>query len=963
MELEEEFVNLGLDEADRIDLELTQSIRSAATRPTFDLLTRPGTGLGNALSLRPSHSASTSTPQNPSLNSQRRPARRGRRSRKKKPEQHRTLEERLEEQRARKRKKRQRYIQKRKQERQGMMEYRSEQSIPFPRYPSRIPQPSPPERLFQRRVLRVRHEKPEWLPQGIDRCYDLEGNQIHQFNFAPDSPTRQEEPEEDYEAFATPSWKQRVTSKPKGNFSVPRPTVPAERTPGQVRVVEKEEDWYFDTFEDSLLRFFTIRDRWALLEREFHLHDITGPYKAQKMPDDTVDQVSANVSCDDTYKGTCDTHYHEFCYQPSEDLKAIKDFIETTRKYRIMSFNTEGKNRMVQVKGGKTRPRVLVTFGSLNGQVLFFTDFELVPRVLQKLLSDVSITKIGSGLVEEHKELGRLGIQLINWVDTGVLRLALYPDMWHHKWSDKVPLIGQAPFGIDAQIKDLQDNYWLLDYKRTKYCFYWDMDPRENAAARRRPDRQENERYQATGKPPRAMLPHLRENVRIPIAFAILVAYRFAIERGYDIKKTPFFPILHEAMDICRGRDPNVIQKSLDPPKPTEDFWVANPVEQTRKIRGTLPADCLELTRHRKAQADFVEIYELPDPVKESIIVFERFFGSNGIGLPTHVEMDENKLNTVRNGRCFSCGYRGHKVKDCFLEKNPTCEYPHDGANFPLHSTLCCPNLHAYCEECELNGHHPNAHLLLEHRKTARELRERYFKFMHQGAFTSMPYLIFHPEGKKWLTTAHWRFSYDAKRFNEATITRFALGIDTHIPQNDIAAAQFQSNHAKWLSDREELWTRVAYNVTLKTSDWDPIPKDLVEARLKAKAETKRAERQAKVAAQAAVHQERMARLALRHQQIAAKEAARLAHQDRLKQEKEEDLRRELDRRRQREREERHLRERNLYSRHKPQHRHEHRDQRISPRHSRVARRTPSPSRRDRTHRHHQTRHRHHSRY
>ena len=62
------------------------------------------------------------------------------------------------------------------------------------------------------------------------------------------------------------------------------------------------------------------------------------------------------------------------------------------------------------------------------------------------------------------------------------------------------------------------------------------------------------------------MIPHLVENVRVPAAHATLVVFVFANSRGYDLKAEPFYPVLHEAFDVCQGRDPFIQQKSLDPP-------------------------------------------------------------------------------------------------------------------------------------------------------------------------------------------------------------------------------------------------------------------------------------------------------------------------------------------------------------------------------------------------------------
>ena len=110
------------------------------------------------------------------------------------------------------------------------------------------------------------------------------------------------------------------------------------------------------------------------------------------------------------------------------------------------------------------------------------------------------------------------------------------------------------------------------------------------------------------------------------------------------------------------------------------------------------------------------------------------------------------------------------------------CLYPHDGATFDLHTTLCCPNLHHYCRTCQLVGHQEGVHnkpLLL---KTARELRQRYFQFASQGLFTAIPFLVNHRQGRQLISAPHWKASYDGNRYNASVVTRYQLGVTRHVP-------------------------------------------------------------------------------------------------------------------------------------------------------------------------------------
>jgi hypothetical protein len=142
--------------------------------------------------------------------------------------------------------------------------------------------------------------------------------------------------------------------------------------------------------------------------------------------------------------------------------------------------------------------------------------------------------------------------------------------------------------------------------------------------------------------------------------------------------------------------------------------------------------------------------------------------------------------------------------------------------------------------------------------KTGRELRERYFSFMAVGAYTSLPYLAFHPEGYKHLTGAHWRRSYDGKSYRQATITRFVLGVGPALHEKLSGQASHRQRGKLCEPERERQLQAIRENIERAGSGGTvPLPRDLLMGLQKQKREQEllrekekyEQEREAKVAA------------------------------------------------------------------------------------------------------------------
>ena len=587
---------------------------------------------------------------------------------------------------------------------------------------------------------------------------------------------------------------------------------------------EKRKTHYEFVAADTAMKFFSIRDKWTLLERELLLADIYRETPVQDMPAMPV-QFFIDYIQTHCYRGECHQLYHAYFDKPVETLTPeILSFIKVVKDTRTLSLNTEGTG-FTRKEKNEFVPRVMITIGAADGRVLFFNRHDIMPQELLDFITDPTYTKIGSGLEKEMLELKRVGISARNWVEIGCLRMALYPPTWE-AYREQIKQAREngnnqkidVPYGISAMIDDLLKAGYFKDYKRTKYRY----DKFERIKG------QINREYVHYGKPPAEMLPHLRENARIPFAELILIVATFAKDRGYDLKKEPFWPIVHEAFDLCRLRDPKTFQENikLDPER---NYWISYLSTGEDLAQASLPSACYEMVDYFRARVDYREPYVQSDLLEASSRVFERFFGPNGIPFPDYQHVATCNASTLISRRCASCGREGHDVFSCPQDKNPVCEYPHDTFVYGPHSTLCCPHLHNYCTRCQMIGHKENVHWSKESSilMTCRELRKRYFEFMERGLLTSIPLLIHHPEGRKKISSNYWRLSIDCRRFNQALIARYALKVTKYVPMNAVSAMQQQQGSLLWKKQREHLLEAVRYNVNLQECAHVKIPRDL----------------------------------------------------------------------------------------------------------------------------------------
>ena len=625
-----------------------------------------------------------------------------------------------------------------------------------------------------------------------------------------------------------PSKKSKKKLEDEG-LEVPVPIAPGSQTdlPKPLR----ETHYEFDA-KDTALKFHIIKDKWVLLERELMLSDIFRDSTFRNMPSTSVREV-AHLIRGSTILQATNEKLHDICSRVyineapglSDD---VKDFINVIECTRVLSINTEGTKYMMKDRKGTLIPRVMITFGSFDGRVMFFNRHDIVPKQLINFIEDPKYTKIGSGLEKEFAEFARVGIQMHNWVEIGCLRMALYPPAWdchkeivqNYRANSNFSHI-DIETGIKGMIRDLKRaSCFPAEYKRTDWDYRW-----EGIGSRINKD------LKYYGKPPPKMMPHIRENARIPFAELILIVDHFARNKGYNLDQEPFWPIAYEAMDLCRLKDPKVFQANIE-----KDYlrnnWLFHVDQGDGVTRAALPATCTEMLNNFKARVDFREPYFIVRLEVAANVIYRRFWPENGTGIefPKYGDIGVVPPEELIKLRCASCGKEDHKIQDCPINKHPVCEYPHDNVEYGAHSTLCCPHLHKYCKHCQLLGHHQSVHWTPAVMVTFRELRKRFFENFHRGLLTSIPLLALHPEGRKKIQCRHWRFAFDNKRFHQSVIERFAMGIVNAKVNDGWLGTQRKNEDLKEFRLHKDYQLEVIRNNVKKTElPFYKFPRDLVK--------------------------------------------------------------------------------------------------------------------------------------
>jgi len=529
-----------------------------------------------------------------------------------------------------------------------------------------------------------------------------------------------------------------------------RITFEASEFSGEVRKRPRPtENLKFDCGGRDDYRRSAAADFWAYRERDFRLRDCEKEeFEATFMPKYTIETFEVMLVSNFGY--TIQRDLHIFGMEPlcARGLGMVQKFLKIVRTTRILSVNTEGnrfEHPKLKDRDGRALPLVMVALCNLTGTVLFFTDSVQMPDDLREVLADVAITKIGSGLSREFEELERVGIRMRGWVESG----ALYRSF----------LLKQRRFGVEVQaeyLDGLPESKGLFPY--VPYDWRWERDLKKGEPRRI----------------PRASIPHIQMNVRVPLAVACAVVLSFAKDRR--LSKEEFgFPILWESFDLVRGKAAEQLLLVSDNPA---DNWIARKPSNPDPDRHMHLNDAREMTFLRRAQADFVEVYEPFYNVSLKASEPYRMYADpegEGLRIPAGNFARIGRFRGYFASLCGNCGSRGHRIKTCSRPFTP-CTYNHDGATrLPLHSLRLCPILHLYCGLCFNRGHHESAHEIRHF--TQRELRQRFLMNQPVGILTSVLLLTARPKGLEDLVMSHWRFGLLGQSFERDCISRFYLRI------------------------------------------------------------------------------------------------------------------------------------------------------------------------------------------
>jgi len=645
----------------------------------------------------------------------------------------------------------------------------------------------------------------------------------------------------DYEDEET--WRKAKRGKKKSRTAktwIPKDSVPPPRT---VPVLVRNKDVEFVN-KSKQLGLASVKSRWELLDRQHRLQEVEKEHPNRYLVGTTIHQLTERIR--KGYFNNKEEDFFDFSRQANSDKtarfreKTVQDFLRTVDHTGILVFNTEGHFNQKHLSK-EERENLMISFGNLQGIVLFWNDLHNVPSSLIKALEDISLTKVGLGLNQDLKLLEERGIHIGNWVDLGCVRLALYPpaqlDPRPYTPEDeirdrdrRVTLIEDTKnpnpefmkFGLSSLVHDLKES-GLFDptYKRTAYDY----------------KKWKAEKFFRKKQFPPQMLPHIIENVRIPQAYLILVADHFARVHNMDLQLEPGLPIIHEALDLCRSRDPEAFQRSLAKDK---DYWLAHPEGINRGNLFDIPASATELNNVRRSLADRQELYfSTADLQLNHEKVRERFIGGNALDIPPIFDFT-NRIAFTGDERCRNCAKRGHHREKC-PEPVRDCLYPHDGETYPEHSTLTCPVLHHFCDICLSVGHLPRVHYDPDYAVCQFQLRRRYFKHMVQGAWTSIPFLALQPDTAKIIKPKHFLFAYEGANFRRCNITRFALKLNKPIRLGNRTESDYDKETKEWLREerirREEYAKR--YNAT-SLQDIKPLKREFFMAQRPQKSQTKK---------------------------------------------------------------------------------------------------------------------------
>lgn len=434
-----------------------------------------------------------------------------------------------------------------------------------------------------------------------------------------------------------------------------------------------------------------------------------------------------------------------------DDHNAVFQFISEVTAVKFMSFDTEGSGKLPRKSGKNDRLFVALSCPK-SAVVLLFHDADNIPQSLRLILLDFTIAKIQSGIGGDVDLMKQAGIDVRGVVDSGTLYMLVKPG----------PI--DAGFGAGHQI----DAIWPAKNCHQPYD-YRAFGPAFN-------------KQKLTTRTVR----HVVQDVMTPFATlfkaAILQAEHLKYGENEDV-----MPLINEALELCYSKEPKDVRACSTSSSP---HWYWLPATDGSEFRLNSRAD---ITLIRRARGDLIE------PFNNDITMESRKASARDIWSCRSIPGARDKNFKCQNlwltmsKICQNCG-GDHGILNCPTPFTP-CSVPHyPKLNHPPHSTLMCPQIHAYCGLCKLRGHTEHEHgNRLE--KSPRELREDFKKYCHLGLYTSLPFLYEHNGPIK---SHHWKATLGATTLyrGQADLWLYA-GLETQLPEEMRRTKQENRDRAK----------------------------------------------------------------------------------------------------------------------------------------------------------------------
>jgi len=145
------------------------------------------------------------------------------------------------------------------------------------------------------------------------------------------------------------------------------------------------------------------------------LADEVGSHELQEQPFVRRQQIQRALKGEGRFKVREATFEYVTFFRPGDDISDenpdIHQFVRNVKKFRFFSMDTESKD-----------PPIFLQLGDFLGNVVMFSDVNLVPPSVKEILEDPRYKFIQSNVIEDIRLLEiHGGIQALGWVDSQVV--------------------------------------------------------------------------------------------------------------------------------------------------------------------------------------------------------------------------------------------------------------------------------------------------------------------------------------------------------------------------------------------------------------------------------------------------------------------------------------------------------------------------------------------------------------